>query len=138
MKVLFVGSNPSSKNTDPGVPFIGTHSFSILQEWAKFLNLKDGEWDVMNASDRVLKGNERLHIKDFNLERLNKAVDRNTLPIALGKNAAKALEKCGILYLRLPHPSGRNRALNDKEKIETMLLAVKWNIILWGKYEVLD
>jgi uracil-DNA glycosylase len=132
MKVLFVGSNPSSKNEYPGVPFIGTHSFDILQEWARFLNLKDGEWDVINASDRMLKGNERLRIRDFNLERLNKATGRNTLPIALGRNAEKALRKCGKPYLSLPHPSGRNRALNDKAKIEAMLLTVKWNMILWG------
>lgn len=39
--------------------------------------------------------------------------------IALGNNASKALEN--IAHFKLPHPSGRNRQINDKAFIDQRL-----------------
>jgi uracil-DNA glycosylase len=54
---------------------------------------------------------------ETSLERL--ASDINglypTKIVALGKTAAKALTLLGVAFYEMPHPSGRNRKLNDKE-----------------------
>lgn len=44
-----------------------------------------------------------------------KGVDR---VVALGKTAAKALSQLGVSFYEMPHPSGRNRLLNDVTYVE--------------------
>jgi uracil-DNA glycosylase len=38
--------------------------------------------------------------------------------VALGKTAAKALTLLGVDFYEMPHPSGRNRLLNDPKYVE--------------------
>jgi uracil-DNA glycosylase family 4 len=123
MKVLFVGSNPSIKNTDPNVPFEGTKSQKILNIWINFLQLAD--YNVVNILDRVTTNNRPLTkreikncILDFKEKIKHIEYDRI---IALGNSASVALKMLKLDHYKLPHPSGRNRLLNSKDFVNQTL-----------------
>jgi uracil-DNA glycosylase len=113
--VLFVGDRPSTKNVDPMIPFIGTKSYDRLLDWASRLGLVN--FDMINSHDSALLTiiSANAHIK---------------IVIALGNVAARRLDRAGIPHLKMPHPSGRNRKLNDKEYVEQMLWETKQRIEL--------
>lgn len=111
MKVLFVGDKPSSKNTDPSVAFVGTRSKLKLEYWAMKLNISPNGYYTINRIDF-----------DFPIRVIN-AIYLGDPIIALGNNASKALDK--IPHFKLPHPSPRNRQLNDPKFIEEKLKACK-------------
>lgn len=110
MKVIFVGDKPSSKNLDPNVPFIGTPSYKTLLQWIEFLEVKDYEL-VNSFSDED---------KDYIQEKLS-----DHIFIALGNNAAKVLEDEVLVYFKLPHPSPKNRKLNNKNYLNEILTKCK-------------
>lgn len=51
--------------------------------------------------------------------------------IALGNEASRALSKIKVDHYKLPHPSGLNRLLNDKDYIVTKLTECKKYINKW-------
>ncbi len=131
--IYFVADQPSNKNLSPSVPLVGTDSYKTLLEWigemsiditrVRFYNQTDGPFD--NAYSKAT---------------LNQAVKLEQIKvIALGQKAAGYLNKVGIEeYFVLPHPSGRNRLLNDKELVANKLGACKRYIyegVLDGKQE---
>lgn len=127
MRVLLVGANPSKKNLFSHVPFVGTKSEKVLNEWIEFLDLKN--YTIINASDRVLEKGEKLQVGDFNIERLVRESEKHDVVIALGADASKACSLCAIEHYKLPHPSGLNRQLNDKEYVNGRLKEVM--VRLW-------
>ena len=125
-QVLFVGSGPSSKNIDPAVPFVGTTSYRRLLEWIMIMELDVS--DVQLANVGSLKINSWLDDRGFDyFEVFNhwgmSSIDRI---IALGRDAERYLVSQGVEnYFRLPHPSGRNRLLNDKKFVKQELSKCK-------------
>jgi len=113
IKVLFVGSSPSRKNTISWIPFVGTKSAKTLKSWMLELGVQG---KVMNAYPTV---NHAQNIS--NLFRLKAAADRFDKIIALGDTAHKALLDANIEHFVLPHPSGLNRKLNDKQYVQQIL-----------------
>lgn len=116
--MIFIGDQPSKKNLDPNVPFVGTNSYKTLLGWiaemdvdvtrtylgnVKDISLYNGKWPTLNRTDLSL-----------DIETYDKVV-------ALGKSAEKHLTNLGISYFALPHPSGLNRKLNDKKWIKNEL-----------------
>lgn len=95
--VLFVGDKPSRLNTDPNVAFKGARCESRLLEWLTILNIP---YILVNRTD-----------SDFYLM-ANLFYAVNCPIVTLGNNASKALGKAS--HFKLPHPSGRNRQINDK------------------------
>jgi uracil-DNA glycosylase len=75
--------------------------------------------NVMNEKTEDNRPLKKSEIK-ANLKRL--AADVKTVEadfvIALGKTAAEALSAIGAKFYEMPHPSGLNRLLNDKEFVE--------------------
>src|SRR5580658_146129 len=69
------------------------------------------------------------HFTNMNLSPPNALIEcfisKNWPIIALGNNASKALIKSKVLHFKLPHPSGRNRQINDKAFIEQKLKECK-------------
>lgn len=106
MTVLLVGDKPSTKNENPNVPFVGTRSHETLKEWMKQLGVKD--YIAINQID-------------FNTDELRDlyAVGSDLKIIALGNNADKALRD--VPHFKLPHPSGKNRLLNDRKYVDFKL-----------------
>jgi hypothetical protein len=170
MKVLFVGANPSPKNKDATVPFVGTQSGKILDEWIKILDLKAEDCGFINVSDAVASSVATIKKKDLNIGgfffnlcmkgaemyrgqplatlmmsaklqsmgRLDPAFEKQSdadlkkhlelianteMPkiVALGALATWGVEQTGVPCYTLPHPSGRNRKLNDKDALKKTL-----------------
>ena len=96
-----------------------TKSSQILMSWCKDLVGVKMHINVLNKKtegNRPLKNGE---IKE-NLERLAKDISSiaPTKIVALGKTATAALTLLGVEFLEMPHPSGCNRLLNDKEFVQ--------------------
>jgi len=114
--ILFVGSNPSNSSTCDTAFHGSTKSSKILTEWSKDLPPVKCHINVMN---KKTEGNRPLKKGEIvaNLDRLKddlRCIEPKYV-IALGKTAAKALTLLGVPHYEMPHPSGCNRKLNDKE-----------------------
>jgi uracil-DNA glycosylase len=117
--ILFIGSNPSNASTCE-VAFHGTAKSShILTEWTKDVNGVKMHINVLNKkteNNRPLKASE---IKEnIGLLAENIKVINPTRIVALGKTASKALTLLQVDFYEMPHPSGRNRLLNDPKYVE--------------------
>lgn len=120
MKVLFVGSNPSRANLKTEQPFIGTKSYDKLLQWIDYLDIK--EYTLVNASNKL----GDVALGDMNLDRLADGMIRHDVVVALGRTAEKAVRAAGrSVFFYLPHPSPRNRVLNNKYIERWYLDAVK-------------
>lgn len=121
--VLFVGSNPSIHCFNPSVAFVGTKSLTTLELWISEIRLNMQyyfPYHMANASSRITSTPK---ISDMDLESLGIYCEyvQPFAVIALGKYAVKACKKMGWEYFELPHPSGLNRKLNDKNYVKTAL-----------------
>lgn len=106
--ILFVGDKPS-KRTDPKVAFKGAACEKRLMEWISILEIT--EYLLLNSAPSSQW--------EILLEALYCYPD--TPIITLGNNAAKRIDKECLYNFKLPHPSGRNRQINDKEFIRKKL-----------------
>lgn len=113
MLVAVVASNPS--HLGPNSP-----AKRVFYTWVPKLGIEHC-YAFMNVSDQVTPNNRPLKTSEFQLERLRYDLQDCTVAIALGKTAAKALKKLNVPHFELPHPSPRNRKLNDKELIKRLL-----------------
>ena len=116
--LLFVGSNPSNASFCDIAFHASTKSSKILTSWCKDLQGIKIHLNVLNQKTENNRPLKKSEIK-LNLDRL--ALDikatKATHIIALGKTAATALSMLGVAYYEMPHPSGRNRLLNDPEYV---------------------
>lgn len=127
MKILIIGSNPSSKNIDPTIPFKGTKSQKILSIWMDALSVTD--YVVLNVLDKVTENNRTLTRKEIreaviSLGERIKTTEYDKI-IALGNTASEALKLLKLTHYKLPHPSGRNRLLNSKKYVDNQLESCK-------------
>jgi len=132
MKILFVGQNPSKYNLYPGVPFMGSKSGDTVLEWLNSMNLSIYDCMFINAANKYGK----ISLKDVNTKQLFGLLEDSNIShkvACLGNYAEKAVLKSikgktisGIIEtFKLPHPSPRNRALNDKEWVRQKLKECK-------------
>lgn len=113
-KLLLVGDKPSKKNANPRIAFVGTVSGKRLMQWFLPMFPNKPQISMVNRTD-----------PDFSVI-LIRATLKGYKIIALGDNAAKALAHAGVYnFFKLPHPSGRNRLLNNKEYVDEVLLKCK-------------
>lgn len=108
MKVVFVGDKPSRLNDDPEVAFVGTPSFRNLCKW--IVKMQVGDFVMVNS---------HTHADKVKICQLWNEGHRRF--VALGVNAGNRLDKMNIDNFELPHPSPRNRKLNDKKLIDSQL-----------------
>lgn len=112
-KVVFVGDQPSSKNKDPNIAFVGTPSFNRIVKWLDVIKLK-GVKLVNSHNENQLKIIKQLEQSGYKI-------------VALGNEASKRLAKQGIDHHRLPHPSPRNRQLNNtKFEMQQLKKCKEW------------
>lgn len=119
LKVLFVGQNPSKKNDNPLIPFIGTKSHARLLEWIEYLGITN--YYMTNVFNQVeLPTLTEIYSQAKHLQE-NVNTNKPTHIIALGMLAHNVLTELGINHYTLPHPSGLNRRLNDKAYLHKKL-----------------
>lgn len=104
MKIIFVGDKPSPKMKPGANPFEGARCEGTFKRWVDSLGLKEVE--VVNQCDHDI---QYFHCAYLSGNRF----------VALGNNASKALKE--IPHFRLPHPSGKNRQLNNKDFVDKAL-----------------
>lgn len=106
--ILFIGDEPVKGNT---IPFKDAKCWPRLQEWIKQVGAPGDSIKIVN---RVSKYFDAFVIW----------AHQDGYPIiALGNKASDALMT--IPHFKLPHPSGLNRQINDKEFIKKQLNACK-------------
>ena len=111
MKLLVVGMNPSNKPTKQKP----SATFKKLESWMDQLGVR--YFSFINTFDEM--GQAKLAKAD--LTRLCTVAKDYDKIIALGGFVSTALNKCDVTHFKMPHPSPRNRLLNDKS-FETYMI----------------
>lgn len=95
-------------NFDPRQAFVGTKSHKVLMGW-------------IERMDILASYLENSHTEEC-LENIKSIANHWKVPVvALGNKASDRLTKMGIEHFKLPHPSGRNRKLNDPKFVDSEL-----------------
>ena len=105
--IYFIGDKPSKKNIDKNVAFVGTRSYKTLLDWIYRMNLNINKICLFNHKGFI---NTRL-----------KHINEHDAIVALGNVASEALSKENVPHIKIPHPSGLNRVLNDKKMVDKFL-----------------
>lgn len=77
----------------------------------------------ITENNRPLNKEEKALATASLLERINR-INPDRI-VALGKAAAEVLKKLDVEFLEMPHPSGLNRKLNDKNYTTSKLAELK-------------
>lgn len=112
IKAIFVGDEPTGPTR---TPFRHAKCRERLQSWIDYL-VGDDDYILVNQADFCNK------CPDDCIELLLFAHPHVPV-IALGNKASNCVAPCD--HFKLPHPSGRNRQLNDKAKLWLKLRACK-------------
>lgn len=119
--ILFVGSNPSNASTCDLAFHGSTQSSKILMEWRSHLSAEKLHIFI-NVLNKKTEDNRPLKKSEIkaNLEQLSDRLEsiKPEYVVALGKTASDALTLLGRKHYAMPHPSGRNRKLNDPEYVK--------------------
>lgn len=112
MRVLVVGLNPSKLGGK-------SPSLKTLSKWFDHLGLKNSSFINLYEKD--------ICPEQCQIELIKKMVSVNHYDavICLGEHVSKKLYLNDIDHFRLPHPSPRNRQLNNKNYIHSELKACK-------------
>jgi hypothetical protein len=103
-RVLIVGINPSSADSKKTCA-----SIKRLCRWTEEMGIK--HFSFTNCVPFPGK----YTVSDIDYEFLSGCTESYNKVLALGGFPSKALSKLGINHFTLPHPSGLNRKLNDRE-----------------------
>lgn len=115
--IIFVGDKPSSRMKSGVKPFEGAGCEKRLLEWMSILFAAPStEYMLFNQSDLWIGHYLRNEFDAFYKE---------SAVIALGEKASRYLKLRSIPHFKLPHPSGRNRQINDKSFISERLAECK-------------
>lgn len=122
--IIFVGDKPSTKMKPGARPFEGAACEKRLYEWIRAVLPAPREMNWEYPAFKVINKVDVTYLD------LCENIRCGVLFIALGNAAAKELQcvsHCGIgvPHFKLPHPSGRNRQINDKEFIDKKLKECK-------------
>lgn len=102
MRLLVVGQNPSTKT-------VNNQTLSRLADWMSQAGVL--HWSFVNVSSDPRKIEPTREDREFLWGCI--ICSDTVCIIALGSKAAWILKQLNVSYLKLPHPSGLNRQLND-------------------------
>lgn len=104
--IIIVGINPSNRHTE--VKVYKNSTFDRLHKWMDILKVH--HFSFVNCID--VRGDYNHHQIDYCM--LKQSINNSYKVLALGGFPSKALSNLNIDHFKLPHPSPRNRQLNDK------------------------
>lgn len=110
-KVLFIGLNPSGKPIRKGC------AWEKLMYWKDILGL-----DVISFTNLSFDEDWDFKTKSLDLEFLRASIEGHKHIISLGTQVHDTLRRIGIESFKMPHPSPRNRLLNNREYEEQCLI----------------
>lgn len=110
--ILILGQNPGN---NPKAFHYKNHTIDRLNKWADLLGIR--HYSFMNCTD--LRGTVKL--KDIDFGYVQSSLVGYNKVIALGGFPSTVLDHINITHFRLPHPSPRNRVLNDKHELTKIL-----------------
>ena len=116
--IYFIGDKPSKCNIDPRIAFVGTRSYKTLLDWIYRMNLSLNDIMLFNSDMFVKQLREKKII-----------INEEDQIVALGKEASILLNEEIIPHLRIPHPSGLNRSLNNPELVNKFLKECKTYVL---------
>lgn len=122
MKILIVGSNPSQKAANNEAFTSDTASGRLVRKWIEGIPghfYFDNICREKTENNRPLSAQQKQAAVSALEDRICKLEPDRI--IALGRTAAGVLKFNNIDCLEMPHPSGCNRLLNDKEYTEKKL-----------------
>ena len=124
MKVLCLGSNPGNASPDITPFHEMTRSRKVLESWFEDL---DVDIYFANVAEFKTPNNRPLNMTEIkkSIPSLKDKVEGFDKIVALGKAATYAAAFAGISFLEMPHPSGRNRLLNDPEFVSLKIKELK-------------
>jgi hypothetical protein len=129
IKLLLVGSNPSSSSPTDDAFDCSTCSRKVINSWLSSIDLVNADIVYINVHNKPTIGNRPLSIKEIKstLISLKHELDKfsDYKIIALGNTANKALTLLHSAFYAMPHPSGRNRKLNDLMYVKEKLRGLK-------------
>jgi len=105
-KVLIVGLNPAEENPQGSKR---AQTIKRLEKWTTELGVE--YYSFINCIDSAGDYNQL----KANFKQLKKCTKGYDKIIALGNYASLCLKKLNIKHFKMPHPSPRNRKLNDKQ-----------------------
>lgn len=110
--ILILGQNPGN---NPKAYHYKNHTIDRLNKWADLFGVR--HYSFMNCTD--IRG--VVKFKDVDFSYVQSALLCYNKVIALGGFPSVVLDRINITHFRLPHPSPRNRALNDKVELDRIL-----------------
>ena len=126
--LVFVGDRHSPK-MEPNAPaFVGARSEPRLKEWIDYITEGVNNYILVNSyrAEDTKKIRDYAALVDW---RHSHRTPGMPIFIALGNTASLRLTKMKIRHFKLPHPSGLNRLINNKEYILRQLNICKRYIL---------
>ena len=119
--VLILGICPSNKRHVYGKS--KNITLGRLSKWSDLLDI-----GFFGFSNLILEHSPKPNVKIIDKELIMSYISDNTIILALGNFVSDSLKKMKIDHFKLPHPSGLNRKLNDKEYVKRILRYCKFYI----------
>jgi hypothetical protein len=115
--IIFVGDEPSGRIESDAKAFQGAACERRLAQWINSVTPSGRPYRVINRADLTYLN-------------LNAHLRNGTTFIALGNKASKELDcvtgcEMHIPHFKLPHPSGRNRQINNQDFVNDRLALCK-------------
>lgn len=124
--IIIVGHKPSSLNINKDIAFVGTPSYKTLLNWIADMKLDVNEVLLCNINHFFEYFNGEFGVETPNLTTDIHPEDGDKI-LVLGREAEKFIKTTPYKYFYLPHPSGRNRVLNNKSEVKKILTKCrKW------------
>ena len=120
--IIFIGDSPSSRMKPGDPPFKGAACEKRMMQWKR--RVVPMRYKMMYL--RGILTTKTINQCDHTWLELFMMASSNIM-IAFGNNASKALKN--IPHFKLPHPSGQNRQINDKEFVDKRLYECKKYIL---------
>lgn len=117
--IYVVADKPTKDNVSKDTPLVGTKTYKVFLEWLGYMDVDISRVRLYNQIDKPFSNIMSKHT-------LKQSIDVGQIRVlALGQKAGTYLKKEGITFFLLPHPSGRNRLLNDKKFVKVKLIACR-------------
>jgi hypothetical protein len=117
VRIAIVASNPS--HLGPNSP-----AKKVFQRWMFTMGV-DVPYVFLNVSNSVTPNNRPLKKSEYELVRLKNDLRFCSKFLALGNTASDALTRLHVSHFKLPHPSPKNRKLNDHSQVVKLLAECK-------------